>query len=625
MGALAGILGSVAPYWRIVRLLPVVSVPLSLALLGCVALGVIVPLAATLTTGALVGAVPDAVAGGPDSPQARTAIVALAAVGALFVFSRVLGAVRSTFAFSLGRRLDEHLRARVVVALNRPTGIAHLEDPSLRDLIERALDVSGSRWRAGTTVEPLANAAVAWLQGFGATLLLARFSAPLALLWFITCSIAAQFLQREFLRSLDLLYSQTNDLRRADYLRGLTLEGAPAKELRVWGILEWVVDRYAREARRVLVPMWHARWRGARVHGVASLAIGAVQLGVLAAAGTAAAQGEIGVGDLTVYVGATLTLGVLHVPRRDALPLAYGTGTLPAVEALERLAAEAGAREGCEGSDPTVLAHSLPSDAPRQGIRFERVAFAYAAGGAEVLSELDLFIPAGQSLAIVGENGAGKTTLVKLLARLYDPTSGRITVDGVDLRQLDPRAWQRRVSAIFQDYMRFALPARDNVAFGAHEHAGDQAALREAARKAGALEVITALPHGWETVLSRQFTNGADLSGGQWQRVALARALFAVQGGARVLILDEPTANLDVRAEAALYERFLDITHGLTTIVISHRFSTVRRADRIVVLEGGRVVEEGSHAELLALGQRYARMFTLQAQRFADESDPVHG
>ena len=190
------------------------------------------------------------------------------------------------------------------------------------------------------------------------------------------------------------------------------------------------------------------------------------------------------------------------------------------------------------------------------------------------------------------------------------------------------------MSAIFQDFVRFALPARDNVAFGAHEQAAKRPALLEAARRAGALDVIEALPRGWDTVLSRQYSGGADLSGGQWQRLALARALFAVQGGARVLILDEPTANLDVRAEAALYERFLDITNGLTTIVISHRFSTVRRADRIVVLEGGRVVEDGTHDALLAAGGRYARMFTLQAQRFAArgegtpsddaEAEPLH-
>jgi ATP-binding cassette subfamily B protein len=219
----------------------------------------------------------------------------------------------------------------------------------------------------------------------------------------------------------------------------------------------------------------------------------------------------------------------------------------------------------------------------------------------------------------VGENGAGKTTLVKLICRLYEPTGGRITVDGADLAELAPAEWHRRVAAIFQDFARYQLSARDNVSMGAPWLAGDMDKLRAAARRAGALDLIEALPRGWDTVLSRAYEGGVDLSGGQWQRIALARAMFAVEGGARVLILDEPTASLDVRAEAELYDRFLEITEGLTTVLISHRFSTVRRADRIVVLEGGRLVESGSHGELMEEGGRYAAMFRVQAERFVEE------
>ena len=213
--------------------------------------------------------------------------------------------------------------------------------------------------------------------------------------------------------------------------------------------------------------------------------------------------------------------------------------------------------------------------------------------------------------------------MVKLVSRLHDPTGGRILVDGVDLRDLDPRAWQRRVAAIFQDFIQYHLTARENVTFGALERAHDEAALEDTARRSGALAVVEALPNGWETRPARQYKGGVELSGGQWQRLALARALFAVSAGAGVLILDEPTANLDVRAEAALYDRFLDITEGLTTLLISHRFSTVRRADCIVVLDDGRVTEEGTHDDLMARGGTYAEMFTLQAQRFADE-EPAH-
>ncbi|HVM13812.1 MAG TPA: ATP-binding cassette domain-containing protein, partial [Egibacteraceae bacterium] len=213
-------------------------------------------------------------------------------------------------------------------------------------------------------------------------------------------------------------------------------------------------------------------------------------------------------------------------------------------------------------------------------------------------------------------NGAGKTTLVKLLARLYEPTGGRITVDGVDLRDLDPRRWQRQVAAIFQDFTRYQFSAYDNVAVGALQLAGDRRAVEHAAARAGASDIIESLPGGWDTRLSRQFTGGAGLSGGEWQRLALARALLAVAGGARVLVLDEPTAALDVRAEAEVYDRYLELTRGVTTVLISHRFSTVRRADRIVVLEGGKVVEDGSHDQLVAAGGRYAAMYELQASRF---------
>jgi ABC-type multidrug transport system fused ATPase/permease subunit len=248
---------------------------------------------------------------------------------------------------------------------------------------------------------------------------------------------------------------------------------------------------------------------------------------------------------------------------------------------------------------------------PAHEIRFRDLTFAYP-GGAPVLAGLDLTIPAGSSLAIVGQNGAGKTTLAKLLCRLYDPQRGAVEIDGVDARELDLGSWRSRLTAVFQDFTRFELPLRDNVApAGAPDDA-----VRAALGAAGAADLA-----GLDTVLAKGYEGGTDLSGGQWQRVALARALCAVRLGAGVVLLDEPTAQLDVRGEAEIFDRLLAATRHCTTILISHRFSTVRHADRICVLEHGRVVELGTHDELMARGGRYRRMFDLQARRFTATED----
>jgi ABC-type multidrug transport system fused ATPase/permease subunit len=243
---------------------------------------------------------------------------------------------------------------------------------------------------------------------------------------------------------------------------------------------------------------------------------------------------------------------------------------------------------------------------PARDVRFRDVTFAYP-GGKPVLDHFDLTIPAGSSLAIVGQNGAGKTTLAKLLCRLYDPQSGAIEVDGVDLREFDLAAWRSRITAVFQDFIKLELPLRDNVA----PAGAPDSTILSALESAGASNLAQL-----DTVLARGYDDGTDLSGGQWQRVALARALAAVKLGAGLVLLDEPTAQLDVRGEAEIFERLLSATRHCTTILISHRFSTVRHADRICVLEQGRVVELGTHDELIALGGRYRTMFDLQAQRF---------
>src|SRR6185503_14179801 len=433
-----------------------------------------------------------------------------------------------------------------------------------------------------------------------------RWWAPLALL--PAYVLAFRVGGRHWRQVTEVIYGRIDGLRRSYYIRKLALSPAIAKETRVFGLAPWLVDRYRSGWLSVMRDVWRQRREGwlaaVGIYGLIAAAEAAVVLGVA----SEVVSGELVLGHAVVVVGAIAAAAGLAYYHDAHWYVDAAADALDQLEALHRRAGELGRVVG-----GTAAADELP----RQTIRFEGVRFAYPGRGAPVFAGLDLEIEAGRSLAIVGENGAGKTTLVKLLARLYDPDAGRITVDGVDLRELEPRSWHRRVAAIFQDFTQFELSVEDNVAFGALHRRGDRAAIDRAADQAGAGPVIARLPGGWQTPLSRELKGGAQLSGGEWQRLALARALFAVQSGAGVLVLDEPTASLDVRGEAEVYERFLELTRGVTTIVISHRFSTVRRADRIVVLEHGRGVEDGSHDELVAAGGRYATMYALQASRFA--------
>jgi ATP-binding cassette subfamily B protein len=258
--------------------------------------------------------------------------------------------------------------------------------------------------------------------------------------------------------------------------------------------------------------------------------------------------------------------------------------------------------------------HPIPFGRPiQQGIEFRNVSYTYEGKDEPAIDNVSFTIAKGETVAIVGHNGAGKTTLVKLLARLYDPQEGQVLIDGHDVRNYDPDALRNEFGVLFQDYVSYQFSARENIGVGRIERLDEMPAIADAALKSGASSIIEGLPQGYETVLGKWFDGGVNLSGGEWQKVALGRAFMRE---AQILILDEPSAALDAKAEYELFSRLQELAHGRTAIFISHRFSTVRRADRILVFEHGRLIESGTHDELVALGGRYAELFNLQAASY---------
>ena len=556
----------------------------------------LVPLVIIAVIGVLVGRVTD-----------EAAIAApLVALVALLLVQQGLGPLRSSLAYTASRRIDGAQRGRTMEAANRPLGIAALEDGAILDRLQLAGGDIDTFWSAtpGAAAVALVTTGARYLQAAGATVLLARVSVPLAL-GLLAVVLATRRGIRRCLAVRGRGFRQSLDHgRAARYTAGLAYSPPAAKEARLFGLLPWLQDRHRRDWMKVQVVRTTATRRSLTRAAALDLAVSPFTAGAFAAIGLLALENGTDARGLAVALQAALVIVTLLEVRNEEHQLDFGLEPLAALHEVE-------AAVGPACSSGSASAAGMP----RRSLCFEGLTFAYP-GGQAIFAGLDLTVAAGSSLAIVGANGAGKTTLVKLLARLYEPDAGRITVDGVDLATLDPASWRARLAVIFQDFVHYELSAADNVGFGGHGLAGDRQALAAAARRAGALEVIERLPDGWATPLSRQYPGGADLSGGEWQRVALARALFAVEAGAGVLVLDEPTANLDVRAEAELFDHFLELTAGLTTILISHRFSTVRRADRICVLEEGRVVEDGNHDALMARGGRYAEMFRMQAARF---------
>jgi ATP-binding cassette subfamily B protein len=533
-------------------------------------------------------------------------------VGVIFVLLQVLTPIHQAVGANLGDRTAAWLYDRLTEACVRPPGMGHLEDPKLtNDLtVARDFDLGMTGPPLSISMDFIAGGLVEMIGGLASAVVLAAYAwwAPIVLggAW-----LATHWLLRESGVWRDRNTDEVRGAQRdADYAYRLAVDPPASKELRLFGLVGWTIDRFvARRTRLHELQYAATRLRERPVVWSMLLVIGA-NVTVFWSLATAAAGGTLSLGALVVFAQCAVGTSMIAF---GGLNWALDTASAPvaAVLRLESAMAPAGALSS---------GHRTAAAAPAREIRFRDLTFAYPGpqtslgAGAPVLDHFDLTIPAGSSLAIVGQNGAGKTTLAKLLCRLYDPQAGAIEVDGVDLREIELGSWRSRVAAVFQDFIRFELPLRDNVAPGGAPDAAVIAALESA----GAASLASL-----DTVLARGYEGGTELSGGQWQRVALARALCAVHLGAGVVLLDEPTAQLDVRGEAEIFDRILASTRQCTTILISHRFSTVRHADRICVLEHGRVIELGTHDELLALGGRYRMMFDLQAQRFTDDEEEI--
>jgi ABC-type multidrug transport system fused ATPase/permease subunit len=580
--------------WKFALVLPRADRALAVAWWTILVLRGLLPALFAIAMGALVGAA-----------QRRSDLAApLALVGVVFVLLQVLPPVHQCLGANLGSRTAAWLYDRLTTACVRPPGMGHLENPKLTsDLtMARDFDLGISGPPLFVSMDFIAGGLVEMVGGLASAVVLAGHA------WWAPLLLAGAWLATHWLLRESAVWRDRNTeevraaQRHADYAYRLAVEPPAAKELRLFGLAAWTVERFRSRRRLLFELQWQATRLRERPVIWSLLLVLAANVIVFWSLGAAAAGGSLALDRLVTFASAAVGTSTIAF---GGLSWALDGAAAPAAAVL-RL------QEAMDPAGALVRGERAAAGMPAREIRFRQVTFAYPGTGEPVLAGFDLTIPAGSSLAIVGQNGAGKTTMAKLLCRLYDPQEGAIEVDGVDLRALDIDGWRSRLAAVFQDFIRFELPLRDNVAPGGAPDDVIQAAL--AAAGASGLA-------GLDAILARGYPGGTELSGGQWQRIALARALCAVRMGAGLVLLDEPTAQLDVRGEAVIFDRILTATRHTTTILISHRFSTVRHADRICVLEHGRVVELGTHEELMAASGRYRTMFELQASRFGDDGE----
>jgi ATP-binding cassette subfamily B protein/ATP-binding cassette subfamily C protein len=582
------------------------SDPRGAVIIGALTLVLALLPAAVAWVGKLIvdGVVLAARTGAPPDRERVLWLVALelGLMAAQMTASRLLGLRRELLRAALGNAINVRILEKAL-----ELELRHFEDAEVYDKMQNA--------RREASARPLSLAMQIFAIGQNAVTLaalsglLVRIS-PASVLVIVAASIPAFLAEaRLSAESFRLWTWRAPEGRRLNYLEWILTRDSHVKEVKLFGLGPLVLSRYRalfrkffEEDRRLAV----RRMRAGVAFGLVSLA---AFYGMYALMAGRAALGAITLGDLALYIavfrqgqGALQSiLGAVGTMYEDALFMS----NLFAYYAIPT-----------GGEAPRLLpARAAPRGAPG-AIEFRDVSFRYPGKEAWALRDLSLAIAPGEKLGLVGENGAGKSTLVKLLLRLYDPTEGEIRYGGVDLRDMDPRDLRERIGAVFQDFVRYQFTAAENVGLGNPAHLSDRPRIEEAARRAGAATLVEALPQGWDTVLGGWFERGHELSAGQWQKLAVARAFMRDE--AEVLVLDEPTASIDAEAEHELFHRFQELAADRTAIVISHRFSTVRIADRIAVLHGGRLEELGTHAELLARDGRYAHLFRLQARGYLD-------
>ena len=516
---------------------------------------------------------------------------------ALAVLSDALSRFISLVDSLLGDKFTNHVSVRLMEHANS-LDLVSFEDPVFYDKLERARRQTTARLGMLATLAGMTQQFITLLTMISAVV----FYAPWLLVLLIASTIPVFLGETHFaLLNYSILFRYTPERRELDYLRYLGASNASAKEVKIFGLGGYLIrraqllfDRFYEENRALATRR--------ALHGLfLGLIPTAAYYGAYAYIVTRALAATISVGDLTLMVGA-------FSRARNIMESLFSNLANVSEQALF-------IKDLFDffESKPAITspADALPAPRPiRQGFHFQDVSFAYPGSDRKVLSGVSFRFEPAERIALVGENGAGKTTLVKLLARLYDPTEGRILLDGIDLREYSVEDLRHEIGVIFQDYMRYDMLASENIGVGRIENVEEEQRIIRSAEKSLAAGVVESLPQKYQQMLGRRFEGGTDLSTGQWQKVALARAYMR---DAQILILDEPTASLDARAEFEVYQRFVDLTAGKMAILISHRFSTVRMADRIFVLADGQIVEQGNHQQLVALGGRYAELFEMQA------------